>query len=258
MKRLVQYALAVSFALVLCGCGATASTPVADTTTPETTGESTSTPDEDGAVEEEQTDDPAVAVVDGTPEAIITQIQQDFQGTAQGLLDEQAALFTKTGDTLDGYTANIEAVREWYNLAINESEALGERTIENARQYYRAVVATIDHDDDDALDDALDDFYDLIYDDAFDDYYDAIYDDAFSEMYDYYHDGSIDDAYDTIPYDEWYDLRSDAYDDWHDARSDVYDAWHDYRSDIYDEWSDINSGFYDNEFDIDEILRLKD
>lgn len=255
MKKLSQYALVAALALSLCGCGATGSMAGASEGAP--------VPDGGGAAQGqeetlESSEENSVAPVpaQGSPEEVITQIQQDFESTEQGLLDEQAALFSTTGDTFDGYTANVDAVQAWYNLAVTESEALGERTVENARQYYRVVVNTVDHGDEDALDDALDDFYDLIYDDAFESYYDTLYDDAFSEMYDYYYDGSIDDGYDTMPYDEWYDIKSDAYDAWYDSKSDVYDAWYDYKSDVYDEWFDVNSGFYDNEFNIDEILRL--
>lgn len=198
------------------------------------------------------------APAEGSPEAIIEQTEKDFADTQQELLDAQGTLFAEVGDTYDGYVANAQAIQGWYDLAVSESEGLSARTIENARQYYRSVVATIDHGDRDALDDAMDDFYDLIYDDAFEEYYDAIYDEGFEAMYDQYYDGLLADAYDAVPYDEWYDAKSDAYDAWYDSKSDVYDAWFDGKSDVYDEWFDVNSAFYDNEFDIDDVLRLNE
>lgn len=252
MKRMGQIVLVGALSVMLLGCsgpGTSASTTEASPS------ESAPTAAEGEAVVE-SSEAPVVASAEGSPEEVLAYIEQDFEATAQGLLDEQTALFAQTGDTYEGYAGNVQAVQGWYDLAVSETEALGARTLENARQYYRSVVATIDHGDEDALDAALDDFYDLIYDDAFDSYYDAIYDDAFGEMYDYYYDGSIDGGYDTMPYDEWYDSKSDAYDAWYDSKSDVYDGWYDAKSDVYDEWFDVNSGFYNNEFDINEVLRL--
>ena len=231
-----QIMLVVLLGTALVGC---ASAPACSATGGQAPTETTS------PLSSEAEPEPVPAPAEGTPEQIREQIEQDFADTQQALLDEQSALFAEVGDSYEGYVANEQAVQAWYDLAVSETEALGARTLENARQYYRAVVATIDHGDQDALDEALDDFYDLIYDDAFDEYYDVIYDDGFDAAYDQYYDGVLDDAYDTVPYDEWYDVRSEA-----------YDAWYDAKSDVYDEWYDVNGGFFDNEFDIDEILRL--
>ena len=253
MRRIQFIGIAVALSLALVGCGGGGPTSSPQVSEP--------AQNDDAAqqqVESELTAEEDSAPVEGSPEAILEQIQQDFASTQQSLLDEQAAVASQAGTTFDGYEANVEAIQAWYDLAVSETEALGSRTIENARNYYRAVVNTVDHGDDDALDDALDEFYDLIYDDAFDDYYDVIYDDGFDEMYDAYYDGSIEEGYDTLPYDEWYDIKSDAYEFWFDAKSDVYEGWFDAKSDIYEEWFDVNSGFYSNEFDIDEILRLDD
>ena len=247
MRRMCQIVLAVLLGTALVGCGSAPASPATGGQTSTETAFPFSGESEGGV---------APAPAEGTPEQIREQIEQDFADTQQALLDEQSTLFAEVGDSYEGYVANEQAVQAWYDLAVSETEALGARTLENAREYYRAVVATIDHGDQDALDDALDDFYDLIYDDAFDEYYDVIYDDGFDAAYDQYYDGVLDDAYDTVPYDEWYDVRSEAYDAWYDAKSDVYDAWYDAKSDVYDEWYDVNGGFFDNEFDIDEVLRL--
>ena len=253
MRRIQLISVAAALSLVLAGCGGGGTTVSSQVSEPVQNDDVVTE-----QVESELTAEKGPAPVEGSPEAILEQIQQDFASTQQDLLDEQAAVASQAGTTFDGYVANAEAVQAWYDLAVSETEALGSRTIENARNYYRAVVNTVDHGDDDALDDALDEFYDLIYDDAFDDYYDVIYDDGFDEMYDAYYDGSIEEGYDTLPYDEWYDIKSDAYEFWFDAKSDVYEGWFDAKSDIYEEWFDVNSGFYNNEYDIDEILRLDD
>lgn len=223
MRRMCQIVLAVLLGTALVGCGSAPASPATGGQTSTETAFPFSGESEGGV---------APAPAEGTPEQIREQIEQDFADTQQALLDEQSTLFAEVGDSYEGYVANEQAVQAWYDLAVSETEALGVRTLENARQYYRAVVATIDHGDQDALDEALD------------------------AIYDQYYDGVLDDAYDTVPYDEWYDVRSEAYDAWYDAKSDVYDAWYDAKSDVYDEWYDVNGGFFDNEFDIDEVLRL--
>lgn len=250
MKKMQLIVIAAALSVALMGCGGIG-TPSAQSQTGAPTEQ---TQGQTSPSEGEEASTPTIT--NGDPEAVLAAIQADFDATAQGLLDEQAALLAQAGDSYDGYAANVDAVQAWYDLAVSESEALGARTIENARQYYRVLAATVDHEDYDALDDAMDDFYDLIYDDQFEAYYDTIYDDGFELMYDELYDGIIADAYDTMGYDEWYDAHSDAYDAWFDAKSDVYDAWFDAKSDIYDEWFDVNSDFYSGEFDVDATLRL--
>lgn len=255
MRKIWQIALAAVLGLTLVACsGGEASSQSGDATRGAQS-QSETVPTAQG---EEGSSEETPAPAEGSPEAIIEQIEKDFADTQQGLLDAQTTLFAEVGDTYDGYVANVQAVQDWYSLAVSETEGLSARTLENARQYYRSVVSTVDHGDRDALEDAMDDLYDLIYDDAFEGYYDAIYDEGFEVMYDQYYDGVLADAYDTVPYDEWYDTKSDEYDVWYDGRSDVYDAWYDGRSDIYDEWFDVNSAFYSGDFDINEILRIEE
>ena len=257
MRKTLYVACVLAMSLALAGCGAstspTTSTPAAESGTKS---EMQTTSQEQAGKPGGSGNQPVSAAAEGSPEQVLEQVQQDFAATQQSLLEKQAELFTQVGGTYDGYLANVDAVQAWYDLSVSETEALGARTLENARQYYRAVSSTVDHGDDDALDDALDDFYDLIYDDAFEGYYDSIYDEGFEGMYDQYYDGIITDAYNTVPYADWYDAKSDSYDAWYDAKSDVYDAWFDAKSDVYEEWFDIKSGFYGNKFDVDKILRL--
>ena len=187
-------------------------------------------------------------------ESSIAQIQADFEETAQTLLDEQAKMFEEVGDTYEDYRENVDKVQAWYDLAVSETEALGERTVERGRAYYQLVVELVDVTDDKELEKATEDLYDAVYDDAFDDYYDAIYEDAFDDAYDQYYDGILDDAYDVTPYDEWYDARSDAYEMYFDARSDVYEAIFDARSDFYSDYLDVRSAFYSNDFDVEGLF----
>lgn len=195
--------------------------------------------------------------VAGTPEAILQTISDDFATTAQEVRSELDAVFSETGDTYDGYSANKQSLLDWYAYALGETEELNGRTIENAREYYRTIVATIGHsEDNEGLFDALDDLYDVVYEDAYEDYYDAVYEDAFELVYETYYEGVLDDAYDTVPYEEWFDARSECYEDWFDNRSELYEIWSDGRSEVYEERSDVSSAFWNDEYDIDEILRL--
>lgn len=187
-------------------------------------------------------------------EAIIQEAQADIANTSQKLADEQEKMFSEVGETYEDYSANVDRVQQWYDLAVSETEALGGRAVEYGRKYYQAVVDNVDVTDDRELDKATEDFYDAIYDDAFDDYYDAVYEDAFDEAYDTYYDGIIQDAYDVTPYDEWSDASSDAYEMWSDAKSDVYEAWSDAKSDLYSDYSDVRSAFYSNDFDVEGIF----
>ena len=218
MKRVVEVLCAAVLALALGACG----------------GDATS---QQGSVEPSKEVAPANSL-----EELIQQAQTDFSDTSQKLLDEQEKLFSDVGDTYEDYLANTDAIQAWYDLAISETEALGERAVQYGREYYQLVVDSVDVTDDRELDKATEEFYD------------AIYEDAFDEMYDMYYDGIIDEAYDTTPYDEWSDVSSDAYDACSDARSDVYDAISDARSDVYDDYSDVRSAFYSNDFDVEGVF----
>lgn len=191
----------------------------------------------------------------GSPEEVLTAIQQDFSDTAQKIYDEQTAMYDEVGDTFDSYLENQQLVNDWYDFAVSETKALGERTEENSKVYFQSVIDTVDPADDDAISDAIEAYYDAIYEDAYGDYYDAIYEDVYKDAYDHFYDGILSDAYDTEEYGEVSDARSSEYDSWSDSRSDVYDAITDWRSEIYDISSDAWSAYYDDEFVMDEIFR---
>lgn len=187
-------------------------------------------------------------------EALIQDVQADFDNTSQRLLEEQEKMFSEVGDTYESYTENMDLVQKWYDLAVSETEALGGRVRESGRAYYQAVVDSVDVTEDRNWDRATEDFYDAVYEDAFEDYYDAIYEDAYDEAYDAYYDGIVSDAYDVTPYNEWSDTSSATYDAWSDSHSDLYDVWSDARSDVYDDYSDVRSAFYSNDFDVEGLF----
>ena len=234
MKRTLAILVSAGIALSLAACGGKA---------PQTNGAS----ETQAAGTESQT-------AANPLESVISKAQADFSDTAQKLLDEQQKMFGEVGDTYEGYLQNIDKVQAWYDLAVDETEQLGARAVEYGREYYQAVVDNVDVTDDRDVERATEDFYDAIYEDAYEDYYDAIYEDAFDNSYDTFYDGVLQDAYDTTPYDEWFDVHSDAYEALSDARSDVYDAISDGRSDIYSDYTDVRSAFYNNDFDVQALF----
>lgn len=187
-------------------------------------------------------------------ESVIAKAEADFSDTAQKILDEEQKMFAEVGDTYEEYVQNVDKVQAWYDSAVDQTEQLGERAVEYGREYYQAVVDNVDVTDDRDVEKAIEEFYDTIYEDAYDDYYDAVYKDAFDDAYDAFYDGAIEDARDTVPYDEWLDVRSDAYESWLNANSDVYKAILDYQSDIFTDYLDVQNAFYNNDFDVEALF----
>ncbi len=186
---------------------------------------------------------------------ILSAITEDYNSTIAALALEAKELYNAVGSSYSDYVDNRQLILDYYTLTQLELVALSERTSESSFDYFRAVVATIDHGDSDAIEDAMDDYYDVVYEDVHDEFYDGIYEDIYDDIYDMYYDGILDDAYDTIEYDEWSDTRSEAYEDWSDARSDIYELWSDSRSLIYEYWSDVNSELiWDDNFDVESII----
>lgn len=234
MKALASGAIVLALALTLTACNGGGQAPA------DTAGESAA----------------SQTVEAGTPEAVLEDIQADFNDTAQNLYDEQEKMFESVGDSYEDYKEHKDQVQDWYNLAVSETEALGERVQENSRVYFQAVIDTVDLTDEKAIEDAIDAYFEAIYEDAYDDYYDAVYEDAFDAAYDQYYDGILSDAIDAdYNYSEVSELMSAEYKACADARSDVYEAIADARSAVYEINSDAWSAFYDDEFTMDEIFR---
>ena len=170
-------------------------------------------------------------------------VYNDVDATVKQLEEKQEKLASEI-NTYELYIENLEKIKAYYDESIKETNQLGIRLREYSLQYARFILNN-DADYNDKYDD-LQGIYRYIYDDAGKDMYD-IYDDTLKDMYDLYYDGILKDAYETVPYEDWYDVRSDEYDLWYDSRSVVYDIWYDARSDIYDFYSDIRSEVYDHD-----------
>ena len=186
-------------------------------------------------------------------EGILTSIQADYSNTIENLLNRMEETNAIAGTSYEDYKANKQLITDWYVLAIAEEAALFARTEERAMDYYRLMVSTIDHADNNTMEDAMEDFYDDIYNDAMDYFYDEIYDDAMDDLYDTYYDGVVDDGYDYDPYKTWSEECSECYQAWSETSSAIYKAWSATSSTLYRQYSCISSGLYRGDYDVDSI-----
>ena len=192
---------------------------------------------------------------ESNPTAVLGEITNDFTDITSQLTEKLTETFTAVGTTYEDYQKNKGLVDEWITLVFSESDALFARTKENSIAYFKLIAADDDHKYSEFCDEALDEYYDIVYDKSMDEYYDTLYDEAMDELYDEYYDGIIDDAYDDIKYEEWSDTSSKCYKQWSDASSVIYKKWSDESSYIYGLWSAINSAFcYNDNFDVDAIV----
>lgn len=189
-----------------------------------------------------------------TLESILTGIETDFSNTIQYLSSKLNEVNEISGTSYEDYIENKHFLANWYELAIKEENSLFSRTEERAIEYFKLITSTIPHNDDDAIDDAMDDFYDKVYDGVMDDFYDDIYDDLMDDIYDAYYNGILEDGYDIAPYEKWNDECSEYYKTWSDASSTIYKIWSTSSSNLYKCWSAVSSGFYKNNFDVDNII----
>lgn len=97
---------------------------------------------------------------ENTPEGILAGINEDFAETIGFFEAKLEAVNTQIGETYEGYVENKQLLTEWYALVQSESQLLFDRTRENSIKYFRLIAA--DKENTDALDDAMDDFYDEI------------------------------------------------------------------------------------------------
>ena len=201
-----------------------------------------------------KTEEPNVSYDSSTLDGIKEGITADYTATTELLTSEWEKVRTTIGDTYDGYSKHKQDLLDWYDLVHQQTTALYSRTNEKVVAYYKLVADTIDHDDDDALEEATDNIYDAVYEDNFDDLYDTVYEDIFDDIYDEYYEGIIDDAEDSMEYGDWLDVRSDFYGTWLDKRSEFYGEWLDARSNFYSTWLDMRSAFRSGNFDVDSVI----
>ena len=176
-------------------------------------------------------------------ETAISEIEKDFEEVK-----------AKLGDTYETYAENETVLTDWYSDMLGKSETAFSSINEKAFEYYSLVPKQIDTSDSDAVDRAMDDFYDDIYDDVMNEFYDRIYDGLLDEAYDTYYDGVLDEAYDSLDFSTWSDERSKCFGDWSDARGDFFGLWSDARGELFGNWSDVNGEFWSGNFDVDDIL----
>lgn len=189
-----------------------------------------------------------------SPSTILEEITADFESTSAKLNEELEKVNTSAGGTYEGYVENKQSLTDWYALVISESESLFGRTKEKSADYYRAVVATVDHTDSSALQSSMKEYYRTVYDDAMTLYYRSVYDDAFKNVYRTYYEGIMKDAYKKLSYSDYSDASTALYREYSDAQSDCYRVYSDAQSEYYQMYSDVISKFYEKDFDIESAL----
>lgn len=185
---------------------------------------------------------------------ILTEVTNDYSTTITYLTEELASVYGTIGDTYNVYVSNEDTLFDWYELVLEETEKLYERTESNVAAYYK-LVASIGSSDDDVVEDAMDEIYAVVYKDTLEELYDTIYEDTFDEIYEKYYEEILEDAKDSTDFGDWLDVRSDFYSEWLDSRSDFYGDWLDFRSDFYGDWLDIRGEFWAGNFDVDSFLK---
>ena len=151
---------------------------------------------------------------DSTLEGILEGIQAEVEDVTEKMAGSLNDVNEKIGDTYEEYVENKQELTNWYDNIIADSEKLFARIKEMSVQYFKLAAKTIDHEDYNAMDDALDEYYDVVYDDVMDDYYDAIYDDLMDEVYETYYDGVVEEGYDIVAYKIYSEESSACYKAW--------------------------------------------
>lgn len=248
-KKTLVLMMGATMMLAVTACGKEEVQNTAPAETQESEAEMEETPE---VVESEETKE--VAVESGTLEEILVGITSDYEAAIQKLTTEKENVVAGVGDTYEDYVKNEQLVTDWYTLVLTEEEALFERTTDNAIAYFKLISETVNHEDYDAWDDAMDEFYDVVYEDAMEAFYENIYEDAMENMYDTYYDGIVAEGCDTVEYSEWSDVSGKCYEEWSDASGDIYETWSDFGSDLYEMWSDVSGEFYDGNFDMETFF----
>ena len=255
MKKRLMVILTAFMVLMLGGCEGkettSENTTAGDETAENVLKDSENRKEKENTTPTEENND----VLDG----ILKDITEDFDNTIDYLTSELDNVYEKVGNSYESYIDNKEAITEWYDLAQTESEKLYKITAEKSESYYKMITTSVEHDDYDAIEEELDNYYECVYEDLYDEMYESIYEDAFDELYDRYYDGILEEADDSIDYGEWLDVSSDCYSEWLDAHSEFYGEWLDSHSEIYSIWLDVESAFlYNEDFDVDSILKEQD
>lgn len=185
-------------------------------------------------------------------ELILDAIEADYATAIKKMQEELESAKKEIGTTYEDYVKNKEVLDEWYAFIFAESETLFEKTEKNSIKYFKEIATT---EDADFINDAMDEYYDVVYDDMMDDYYEAIYDDAMDEVYDVYYGGIVADGYEVAEFDEWNDESSECFENWSDTQSEIYELWSDAQSNYYDMWSDVSGEFWNENYDLEQIFK---
>lgn len=184
----------------------------------------------------------------------LNDLRKPVDDMVAGLEEKYDKLKEKMGGSYDGYISNKEDVNDFYEEILTESDKAFSQLVAESKEYFRKAFTDYASDED-ALNQAIDDYYDAVYSGILDDYYDRVYGGVLDEMYDDIYGGIIDDAYDSLEYEVWSSESSDAYESWSDTSTEVYKSWSNISSICYSMWSEASSQWFADNKDVNDVMK---
>lgn len=183
---------------------------------------------------------------------ILNDIKNDYSKTEENISNKLDDVYDKTGDTYTGYVENKDAVTNWYTYTETETKKLFEKTNKKTYEYYKLLNSSIDKNDYDAIDLAMNNYYDTVYSSLSDEYYDKICDGLVGDVYDKYYDIIIDED-NVESYDEWSKVSDEFSSKWNKASTVINELWSKESEDVYNKWIAVSGEIYANDVDIDAL-----
>ena len=191
-----------------------------------------------------------------TYSSVLENLAAEYDRVLANIKQEFETIEGRSEITYAEYLTDKQIFADWYELVFMEFDKLYVRTVKDSKKYYLLIAETIDHEDSDNLESAIEDFYDVIYDKKLEDFYDEIYDEAYDDIYDDYYDEIFENRPDDVDSNEFWSERSKFYDLWSDSKSGIYRYWSDAKTKIYRDYEDIRTAFlYRDNFNVEAILK---
>lgn len=150
-------------------------------------------------------------------------------------------------DTIEKYKENKDNVKDFYKKIVDNTETFCNRAKEYSIKYLELILNSKKSTYD--MYDELDKMYEDIYEGILENVYDDIYEELLENMYKQYYEGILEDAYDSLPYEEYSELKSDEYNNYSTTTSEVYNIYSNTTSDIYKLYSSLKGPLYDDNLD---------
>ncbi len=172
---------------------------------------------------------------------VIKAIDSDAEILIEKVGDQYDSLEAVIGDDIGKYKDNYTLITGLYESIDSHMKVFQEQLDINIEEYFRLMLE-LHSGDNKSIDKALDDFYDKVYSGTLDDLYDEIYSGILDDVFDDYFSGLLSDAYNSLPQDEWSDIRLKFQNEWSAASSAFHQDWSDARTRVLTFWSSIRSG----------------